>query len=125
MQFNRVVAAYIMKYYTELLTEVERRTLNHLAAEIKGDSRNVIVRQEEGRVSELSSQPISDDLEVSRLARDEFSDVYLQAAQRIFQQHAGKIDFNCCPRCAEVARTPTARQCRLCGHDWHSKESGH
>src|SRR5450432_1087642 len=46
MQFNDMVAAYIMKYHTDLLTEVERRSLNHLVAEIKGRRRNGIVGQE-------------------------------------------------------------------------------
>lgn len=120
MQFNHVVAAYIMKYHTDLLRDMERRTLNHLVAEIKGGRRNVIVGQEEERISAFHSQYISDDPDVLRLARDGYGAFYLRTAQRIFQEHADKIGFNCCPLCGEVARTPTARHCRLCGHDWHS-----
>ena len=119
MQFNDMVAAYIMKYHTDLLTEVERRSLNHLVAEIKGRRRNGIVGQEQGRISAVHSQYISDDPDVLRLARDGYRAFYLQTARRIFQQHGDKLSFNCCPRCAELARTPTARQCRFCGHDWH------
>jgi uncharacterized C2H2 Zn-finger protein len=26
---------------------------------------------------------------------------------------------NRCPRCGEVAKTPKAKQCRFCKHDWH------
>lgn len=120
MQFNDVVAAYIMNYHSDRLTDVEGRTLNHLVAEIKGVRRNVIIGSEGGPMSLLHPQYISDDSEVLHLAREGYNAFYLRTAQRIFQQHSDKIRFNCCPRCGEVARTPTARQCRLCGHDWHS-----
>jgi hypothetical protein len=27
--------------------------------------------------------------------------------------------LNCCPKCDALAKTPKARQCRYCFHDWH------
>jgi hypothetical protein len=32
----------------------------------------------------------------------------------------GGLVVNRCPRCRWVVRTPLARQCLWCGHDWHS-----
>jgi hypothetical protein len=26
--------------------------------------------------------------------------------------------INTCPQCGQLARTPLAKQCRHCGHDW-------
>jgi hypothetical protein len=31
----------------------------------------------------------------------------------------GRLQPNRCPECRRIARTPEARQCRWCGHDWH------
>ena len=31
----------------------------------------------------------------------------------------GELIVNRCPRCGRVARTPRARQCQWCKHDWH------
>jgi len=38
---------------------------------------------------------------------------------RLERDHSELI-FNRCPQCAQLARTPTARQCRYCGHSWRS-----
>jgi hypothetical protein len=33
---------------------------------------------------------------------------------------AGVLRVNRCPQCHRVVRTPAARQCFWCGHDWHN-----
>ncbi len=39
---------------------------------------------------------------------------------RIFDEFgAGTLVVNRCPRCGRVVRTPRARQCLWCAHDWH------
>jgi hypothetical protein len=40
-------------------------------------------------------------------------------ADKIIRQHREKVSINNCPKCGRLARTPLARQCRHCGHDWH------
>jgi hypothetical protein len=118
MQFSDAVAVYIMRYHTEFLTEMERRTLRHIVAVHKQHYLDEIVKGE-GRTSKFYSEYISDDPEVLRLANDGYGAFNLKTAQRIFQQHSEELRFNCCPRCGGVARTPKARQCRFCHHDWH------
>ena len=39
-------------------------------------------------------------------------------AQRILRYHKEKV-INDCPQCGKLARTPKAKQCRYCQHDWH------
>ncbi len=119
MQFNNAVAAYIMRYHTKFMTEVERRTWARLVAEIKQHGRDQILGRTEERTSGFYAEYFSDHPEVLRLASGGLRAFNLRTAQRIFQQHAAELRFNCCPRCDGVARTPTARQCRFCGHDWH------
>ena len=31
----------------------------------------------------------------------------------------GKLVVNRCPKCHRIVRTPFAKQCLWCGHDWH------
>ena len=50
MQFNDAVAAYIMNYQSDFLTELERRAFNHLVAQFKEVKRFELVGQEEGRL---------------------------------------------------------------------------
>lgn len=40
-------------------------------------------------------------------------------AQSIIRRHGSDIVWNRCPICSGLARTPRARQCRHCFHDWH------
>jgi hypothetical protein len=43
---------------------------------------------------------------------------HLKIALRIYEKHKNEI-INLCPKCQKLARTPKAKQCRHCGHDWH------
>ena len=41
---------------------------------------------------------------------------------RILSEHPD-LHFNRCPRCSRILRTPQARQCFWCGHDWHRADA--
>lgn len=40
-------------------------------------------------------------------------------AERIAKEFPDRIYLNYCPNCGKLARTPSAKQCRHCGTDWH------
>ena len=42
-----------------------------------------------------------------------------ELAKLILDKFRDKVFFNNCPKCEQLARTPSAKQCRFCGHDWH------
>ena len=42
----------------------------------------------------------------------------IRIAERLLKE-SGNIIVNNCPKCGGLARTPKAKQCRYCGHDWH------
>jgi len=42
-----------------------------------------------------------------------------QAAARVLQRNGAAIFVNRCPACGKIVRTPQAKQCRWCRHDWH------
>jgi hypothetical protein len=40
---------------------------------------------------------------------------------RLWRQYLeGSLPLNRCPRCLRIVRTPLAKQCLWCGHDWHN-----
>ena len=41
-------------------------------------------------------------------------------AERILTRSRDEV-LNNCPKCGALARTPRAKQCRHCGHDWHNR----
>jgi len=117
--------SYVFHYYGGLMTECEWKAYNHLMGTAKAaHGRTDVDAQVEVRAcTQLELQHLrkllSDDPRVLLLARDGFSAFVVRTARRILEDHADQLVFNCCPRCGGVARTPTARQCRHCGHDWH------
>ncbi len=62
---------------------------------------------------------LTTDQTVLDLLKDGYENFELNVANRILTQHPDKVFFNYCPVCNKLARTPYARQCRHCGHDWH------
>jgi hypothetical protein len=40
-------------------------------------------------------------------------------AEYLLENYESEIFINNCPNCKQLARTPKAKQCRHCGHDWH------
>ena len=39
--------------------------------------------------------------------------------ERVLREHAEQVVLNRCPNCSRIPRTPRARQCCWCHHDWH------
>ena len=116
-------ARYVFHNYSHLMKPKERRAFSHLGGTMKATvGRGDRAAQEEVRVGSTHLRKfLSDDTEVLRLARDGYDAFVLQTGRRILKDHHGEIVLNCCPRCTSLARTPRARQCRFCGHDWHTE----
>lgn len=57
--------------------------------------------------------------EIVRDALDDPDTFYEQVRDRILDDHADEVFVNRCPECDHVVRTPRARLCLWCGHDWH------
>ena len=115
-------AFYVFRYFSHLMTEKEKLASRHLVATKKAtEGRSDVAAQAEAKGGPIFylRDLMSDDPEVLRLASNGYETFVLHTGLRILQDHRNEIVLNCCPQCSAVARTPTARQCRLCGHDWH------
>jgi len=118
------LARYVLRYYQQFMTGPERLASRHLSAMEKSThGRSDFIAQQEARNRRHPTRELlSDDPEVLELTRGGAESFVLRTAERIMAAHSHEIYINRCPRCGEVAKTPKARQCRFCGHDWHNVE---
>jgi hypothetical protein len=115
------VASHIVRYYAQFMTAQEKQVHQHLVGTLKSThGRSDAVAQQEAKSGPRALRKmLSDDPEVLRLATDGFQKFVERTAKRILNQHSEEIVLNYCPQCGVLARTPKARQCRFCRHDWH------
>ena len=118
---NPDLANYVVRYYPSLMTDVERRAYSHLAGTMKATmGRDDPAAQREALKHRVFHRTLTDDPEVLGLCKDGMQSFRARTAARILADHQKELLLNYCPRCHELARTPTAKQCRFCGLDWHS-----
>jgi tRNA(Ile2) C34 agmatinyltransferase TiaS len=115
-------AHYVLRYYGQFMTTQERLAQRHLMGVAKATRgrTDAVAQREAKNSSHAARELLSDDPEVLQLATNGIDTFTVRAAQRILDEHSTEIAFNYCPRCGALAKTPKARQCRVCRHDWHS-----
>jgi hypothetical protein len=116
-------AKYVFHNYGHLMTPKEKLAFSHLGGTMKATmGRSDPAAQEEVKAGSTQLRRwLSNDPEVLLLARDGYDAFVLRTGQRILRDDRDRIVLNYCPRCKGLARTPKARQCRFCGHDWHTE----
>ena len=110
---------YILNYFSGLMSEKEALAWRHYSSEYKLTHSENKDSVEKRRKIYLSKGWLTKDVQILRLLEDGIDNFRLKTAKRIFKENRDKIYFNNCPKCGELARTPRAKQCRHCGHDWH------
>jgi len=114
------LARYVMAHFSQLMNAQETMAYRHLIGAMKAaHGRSDAAAQLEARTNKMFSQLLSDDPLVLQLARDGYEVFAERTAERIMAENGDRVFLNLCPRCSGLARTPTARQCRFCGLDWH------
>lgn len=122
MEQERDIAYYVVRWYGRLMSPVERREQSHLFAAMKATlGRSDADAQREARKFTTYSRFLSDDAAVLHLTSAGYEAFVRRTAARILEDCRDEVFFNRCPKCGGLARTPTARQCRFCSHDWHGK----
>ena len=116
-EMDQEIAHYIINYFSHLLTTKEKLAIKHTRSTLKldysGNHKATLTRiyRKKGWLSE--------DQEVLDLLKGGYANFERMVAERILEEHKNGVYLNKCPRCQKLARTPQARQCRYCGHDWH------
>lgn len=104
---------YIIRYYSVLMTEHERIAHNYQLYVFKTGGRPEKLRmlEERGWLRET--------VESQALLKNGAVAFERETAMRILQDSPEKVFLNNCPQCHKLARTPQAKQCRHCAHNWH------
>jgi hypothetical protein len=59
--------------------------------------------------------------EVDLLLTEGYEEFQTRVRVRLLTEHADEIVLNRCTKCDRLVRTPLAKQCFWCGHDWHKE----
>lgn len=111
---DRVLTRYVWDHFAGRMTDFERRV---------GDA--IIGREKAAHVGANVSDALmarwgrTDDPEINAALADGAEAFRRRVRERVLAEAAGAVFVNRCPRCERVVRTPLARQCLWCGHDWH------
>jgi hypothetical protein len=108
-------AKYIIAHYGSLLTPDQTIALRHIRSTFKlEDAKDERLSKMYYKTGWLSNDPAI--LQLLAQGEDQFM---LKCAERILKDSPEKVFLNLCPACGNLARTPYAKQCRYCHHDWH------
>ena len=110
---------YLVKHYSYLLTGKEQIAYKHLLHDDKLAANDNIETRERMRAILLRVGWLSDSQEVLTLLERGIPAFRQLIAAGLYAGHGGESLFNRCPHCQRLGRTPLAKQCRYCGHDWH------
>lgn len=114
-------AEYIINHFSKLLSSEEQMAIKHTHSVIKlgGEFDNPTIKNIYHK-----NGWITKDKSVLQLLMNGFDNFQIQTAKRILEQNPDKVFLNNCPQCGKLARTPRAKQCRFCGHNWHYQITG-
>ena len=111
---NEVLRKYVLTYYSEYFTELESIGFKAILAEEKAQNASPSMADKLREKWGAKNNP-----EVVA-ALSEGSDKFNEAVfQRLMSEHGNDIFINRCPKCKKIAKTPKAKQCPWCFHDWH------
>ena len=115
------VYRYVSFNKQELMTPLERRAerLGMLREKAKHSEsegvRTMLLAKYNAEADEQALQLIGNDLDGIRAFQ-------VRVGDRILSEIAdGRVTINRCTSCNRVLKTPLARQCLWCGHDWHER----
>lgn len=108
--------AYVFKHFGHLMTPLERRTLEY-SEPIIGGTKHAKMQRLHASLEERDGHVADDDV-IAAFAIA-YADRKNTAIDRLIASKIECVAQNRCPKCNRLARTPTAKQCLWCHHDWH------
>jgi len=108
------LAYYLVYYFGSSLTDDERRLLwaCHLTPFIR--NRPELEEQRKFQVSEEAKKTIAD---------HGLEQTIRTTADEVLGREGDKVFVNCCPKCERLVRTPKAKLCLWCGHNWKNDDA--
>lgn len=115
INMNPEMANYIINYYSNFLSPEEKIAIRHIQSLYKlsynSDPNLEKAYRKQGW--------LTDNETVLDLLRNGYDTFEIRVANRILNENKDKVFLNNCPKCGKLARTPMAKQCRHCSHNWH------
>jgi hypothetical protein len=113
---------YVCANYADLMTEFERAGLKALHIEKKAalHAQEGLEEQaslERRRYIDMNKPGVSEALKMGDSA------FMRRIRKRILVEHSDQIDLNRCPKCGRILRTPRAKLCPWCYHNWRDEAS--
>lgn len=115
MENKKDILEYISGYCSSFWTKEEHMANDHYFAQTK----YARFKDRSEKVSKMYDRMTTNDPKVLELLENGYTEFRQNVIERIYNEHYSEIEFNRCPKCKGVARTPKAKQCRYCRHDWH------
>ncbi len=115
---DKELVKYITTYYLHLFSDTEKLALKHIHSTVKLSDYE---KDDRIKMTEVYKKVkwLTDQQSVLELIKDGEDAFLVSVAKRIMEEYPDKIFLNYCPKCNRLARTPSAKQCRFCNHDWH------
>jgi hypothetical protein len=114
---DAILTDYVLAHYSHLCDDAESQVLRAFALERKAarmqEDNEALASEFRRKWVRVTSPQVARALEAGEEASRR------GVRDRLLKEHGREIVVNRCPRCHRVVRTPMARQCLWCGHDWH------
>ena len=107
---------YIFQYSSEYYSELERKAKDHYFGTFKFGKYPDNTFQ---AIDDAKKRFLTKDQNALKLLENGYSEFIINTAIRIYNEHRNELKLNLCPKCGKIARTPNAKQCKFCSHDWH------
>ena len=108
--------AYVLQHFPHLMTPLERRVTEYIAP-IVSDAEDSKIQKLHEFLEDRDGHV--DDVDVLSAFQTPYDDRIANAVERVLETHRGELIENRCSQCQRLTRTPLAKQCLWCGHDWH------
>lgn len=114
---TNALRAFVAKHCRHFMTPLERRTTEYsvpLTSDVSHDKFRRLYHHLEQRDGHVDDAETVAAFDFSETAREK------NAVDRVIRECYYDLPLNRCPKCARLVRTPIAKQCLWCGHDWHN-----
>ena len=119
-RMDQAAIDYILGYFSRFMSHQEVMAWRHSTTLFKKKLWKYPPEERAARMARYEERNLmSSDPAALALLEQGLDAFRRNTAERIAKKHANEIFYNRCLKCNKLARTPKAKQCRFCGHDWH------
>jgi hypothetical protein len=112
------VISYVWNHFQHLMSDLERRTGLAIIGRQKADAAKRAKSPTLAKILDLD-WGLTRDSQVNEALKEGPAVFRQRVCERLLATQASALQINRCPQCSRVVRTPKAKQCFWCGHDWH------